>query len=224
MELKYGGQIYKVEEPTIEMWSKLVLLQEWTDEREFSIKLLSFITGLSEEQIENADAFEVMEATTKLSEYLMRESKEFRNEFEFNGKRYKFLDLPNLTFGEFIDLDTYLSKSDVEKKKELNLFMSMLYRQLDDDGNYLPYNSKELMIRADEFKKLPVKYVNGATTFFLRLDKISRRGMMDSLSHKLKKKIKMIWSAGKLIVSTSIGVGLRQLYRLPRKILRKLMK
>lgn len=221
MELKYGGKIYKVEEPTIEMWSKLVLLQEWTDEREFSIKLLSFITGLSEEQIENADAFEVMEATTGLSEYLMRESKEFRNEFEFNGKRYKFLDLPNLTFGEFIDLDTYLSKPDVEKKKELNLFMSMLYRQLDDDGNYLPYNSKELMSRADEFKKLPVKYVNGATTFFLRLDKISRRGMMDSLSHRLKKKIKMIWSVGKWIVSTSIGVGLQQLSRLPKKILRK---
>lgn len=221
MELKYGGKIYKVEEPTIEMWSKLVLLQEWTDEREFSIKLLSFITGLSEEQIENADAFEVMEATTGLSEYLMRESKEFRNEFEFNGKRYKFLDLPNLTFGEFIDLDTYLSKPDVEKKKELNLFMSMLYRQLDDGGNYLPYNSKELMSRADEFKKLPVKYVNGATTFFLRLDKISRRGMMDSLSHRLKKKIKMIWSVGKWIVSTSIGVGLQQLSRLPKKILRK---
>lgn len=221
MELKYGGKIYKVEEPTIEMWSKLVLLQEWTDEREFSIKLLSFITGLSEEQIENADAFEVMEATTGLSEYLMRESKEFRNEFEFNGKRYKFLDLPNLTFGEFIDLDTYLSKPDVEKKKELNLFMSMLYRQLDDGGNYLPYNSKELMSRADEFKKLPVKYVNGATTFFLRLDKISQRGMMDSLSHRLMKKIKMIWSVGKWIVSTSIGVGLQQLSRLPKKILRK---
>lgn len=221
MELKYGGKIYKVEEPTIEMWSKLVLLQEWTDEREFSVKLLSFITGLSEEQIENADAFEVMEATTGLSEYLMRESKEFRNEFEFNGKRYKFLDLPNLTFGEFIDLDTYLSKPDVEKKKELNLFMSMLYRQLDDGGNYLPYNSKELMSRADEFKKLPVKYVNGATTFFLRLDKISQRGMMDSLSHRLMKKIKMIWSVGKWIVSTSIGVGLQQLSRLPKKILRK---
>lgn len=221
MELKYGGKIYKVEEPTIEMWSKLVLLQEWTDEREFSIKLLSFITGLSEEQIENADAFEVMEATTGLSEYLMRESKEFRNEFEFNGKRYKFLDLPNLTFGEFIDLDTYLSKPDVEKKKELNLFMSMLYRQLDDGGNYLPYNSKELMSRADEFKKLPVKYVNGATTFFLRLDKISQRGMMVSLSHRLMKKIKMIWSVGKWIVSTSIGVGLQQLSRLPKKILRK---
>lgn len=221
MELNYGGKTYKVEEPTIEMWSRLIILQEWTDEREFSVKLLSYVTGLNEEEIENADAYEVLEATTHLSEYLMRESKEFRNEFEFKGKRYKFLDLPNLTFGEFIDLDSYLSKTEVEKKKELNLYMAMLYREVDEKGKYLPYNSNELVQRAEQFKKLPVKYVNGASTFFLRLDKISRRGMTGSLFLRWKMKMMAIWNVVKLVVSISIGVGLLQLSQWRKKISRK---
>ena len=45
MKFNYKGKEYQVEEPTVEMWSKLTLLQEWTDEREFCLKLLSFITG-----------------------------------------------------------------------------------------------------------------------------------------------------------------------------------
>jgi hypothetical protein len=221
MQINYGGKIYKVDEPTIEVWAKLILLQEWTDEREFAIRLLSFITGLTEEEIEKSDVIEVLQAAADLSKYLMSESKVFHNEFDFNGVKYKFLDLTNMTFGEFIDLDTYLTKTDVEKKKELNLFMAMLYRELDDKGNYKPYDSNEMMKRAEIFKKLPVKYVNGASTFFLRSEKILSNNIKTSLSKRLKIMINTIWNLKKLIVSTSIGVGSLLLSRLRTKILRK---
>lgn len=221
MEIKYKGKIYKVEEATIEMWSKLILLQEWTDEREFAVKLLSFVTGLTEEEIEQSDVIEVLETAADLSKHLMTESKVFRNEIEFNNTKYRFLDLSNITFGEFIDLDSYLSKSDIEKKKELNLFMAMLYREVDNDGNYKPYNSNEMMRRAELFKKLPVKYVNGATTFFLRLEKILLNNTKTSSWQKLKMMISMIWIAKKLIVLTSIGGGSLLLSRWRKKILRR---
>lgn len=55
MTFNYKGKDYKVNEPTVQDWSTLVLLQEWTDEREFCVKLLSFVTGLTEEEIENSD-------------------------------------------------------------------------------------------------------------------------------------------------------------------------
>jgi hypothetical protein len=221
MELNYKGKTYKVDEPRLDVWSKLILLQEWTDEREFAIRLLSFITGLTEEEIEQSDYMEVLQAAADLSKYLMSESKVFHNEFDFNGVKYKFLDLSNMTFGEFIDIDTYISKSDVEKKKELNLFMAMLYREVDDKGNYKPYDSNEMIRRAEIFKKLPVKYVNGATTFFLRLEKILSNNTKISLSMRLKTMINTIWIVKKLIVSTSIGVGSLLLSRLRKKILRK---
>lgn len=224
MELKYKGKKYQLEEPTIEMWSKLVSLQEWTDEREFSIKLLSFITGLTEEEIENADATEIIKATTELSNFLMKEANEFRNEIEFKNKKYKFIDLPNLTFGEFIDLDTFLTKSPAEKKKDMHLLMAMLYREIDDEGNYLPYNSKLIQIKAEEFKQLPVKYLNGATTFFLRLDRILRGGLKGSLWLQTKMVLKMIWLLVRFSVLTSFGVGLVLLSRLRVKTLQKLKK
>ena len=60
MKFNYKGKQYEIEEPTVEMWSKLILLQEWADEREFCVMLLAMATGLTEEEIENSDYMEVV--------------------------------------------------------------------------------------------------------------------------------------------------------------------
>jgi hypothetical protein len=200
MKFNYKNKQYQVEEPTVEMWSKLTLLQEWTDEREFCIKLLSFITGLTEEDIENSDYMEV------------------------NGKKYRFLDLPNLTFGEFIDIDTYLTKEPHEKKKDMPLLMAMLYRELDENGNYKPYNSKELQVKAEEFKKLPIKYVRGATNFFFHLEKTLSGNFQASFWEKLRLTGKMIWILVKFVPLISFGVGSLLLFRWRTKILQRLKR
>jgi hypothetical protein len=224
MKFRYKEKDYIVEEPTVEMWSKLTMLQDWTDEREFAVEILSFMTGLSIEEIENSDFEEVLRVSQEISKFLIDESEKFYNEFEFNNKRYKFLDLPNLTFGEFIDIDTYLSKEPYEKKKELPLLMAMLYREIDEDGNYKPYNSKQLQTKAEEFKKLPVKYVKGASSFFFRLDKTSLGNLRGSLFIKLKLMVKMTWMFVKVLVLISFGAGLALLSRWQTKILQKLKK
>jgi hypothetical protein len=224
MKFNYKGKDYEIQEPTIEMWSKLVLMQEWTDEREFCVKLLAFSTGLTEEEIENSDWEEVVKVSNILSQHFLKDGKDFINEFEFNGKKYRFLDLPNLTFGEFIDIDSYLQKEPHEKKRDMNLLMAMLYREVDEEGKYLPYNSKELQKKAEEFKHLSVKYVNGATSFFLRLDKTLRGNFKASFSLKLKLMIKMIWLLVRFSVLISIGGGLALLSNLQRKISLKLKK
>lgn len=224
MKFKYKNKQYEIEEPTVEMWSKLILLQEWTDEREFCVKLLSFTTGLTEEEIENSDYAEVVKVSNEISVFLNENGDKFHNEFDFNGKRYRFLDLPNLTFGEFIDIDTYLSKEPHEKKKEMPLMMAMLYRELDENGNYKPYNSKELQKKAEEFKKLPVKYVKGATNFFFHLDKTLRGNFKASFWQNLKLMGKMIWILVKFIPLIGIGVGSLLLFRWRTKILQKWKK
>lgn len=224
MKFRYKGKDYELEEPTVEMWSKLVLLQEWTDEKEFCIKLLSLTTGLTEEEIENSDWVEVVKISNEVSAFLTEQGDKFHNEFEFNGKKYRFLDLPNLTFGEFIDIDTYLAKEPHEKKKEMPMMMAMLYRELDDNGNYKPYNSKELPLKSEQFKKLPVKYVRGATNFFFHLDKTLRGNFQASFFQKLKLMGKMIWILVKFIPLIIFGVGLALLSRWRMKILQRLKK
>ena len=116
--VKYKGKKYLINEPTIEDWGRIMVLQEWSDEREFAIILLSQITGLTNQEIENADYQEVLDAAQTISEYFIKDSSEFKNEFEFNNTKYRFLDLTNLTFGEFIDIDGFLTKPVIEKKKE----------------------------------------------------------------------------------------------------------
>ncbi len=224
MKFNYKGKQYEIEEPTVEMWSKLILLQEWTDEREFCVKLLSFITGLTEEDIENSDYMEVVKLSNEISVFLTQDGDKFYNEFSFNNKNYRFLDLPNLTFGEFIDIDTYLTKEPHEKKKEMPLLMAMLYRELDENGNYKPYNSKELQLKAEEFKKLPVKYVRGSTNFFFHLGKTLSGNFQASFWVRLKLMAKMIWILVKFVPLISFGVGSVLLFRWRGKILRRLKR
>ena len=224
MKFNYKGKEYQVEEPTVEMWSKLTLLQEWTDEKEFCLKLLSFITGLTEEDIENSDYMEVVKLSTEISTFLNQDGDKFYNEFSFNNKNYRFLDLPNLTFGEFIDIDTYLTKEPHEKKKDMPLLMAMLYREVDEKGNYKPYNSKELQLKAEEFKKLPVKYVRGSTNFFFHLGKTLSGNFQASSWVKLRLTIKMLWILVKFVPLISTGVGLLLFARWRTKILQKLKK
>lgn len=222
--VKYKGKSYVINEPTIEDWARIMILQEWSDEREFATILLSQITGLSQEEIENADYQEILDAAHTISKYFLTESSEFKNEFEFNDKKYRFLDLPNLKFGEFIDIDGFLTKPVVEKKKEMNLLMAMLYREVDEKGEYIPYDSSKVQLRAEEFKKLPVRYVNGASSFFLRLEQISQGNMKLSLWNRVKMTTKMIYLPVKFLVFLSFGVGLGLLLHLRMKISRRWMK
>lgn len=224
MTFKYKNKEYKLEEPTVEMWSKLVLLQEWSDEREFSTELLAFSTGLTPEEIENSDYEEVIRVSQEISQFLLQEGDKFYNEIDFDGKKYRFLDLANLTFGEFIDIDTYLSKEPHEKKKEMSLLMAMLYRELDENGNYKPYNSKELQGKAELFKKLPVRYVKGASNFFFRLDRTLQGNFKVSFLRRMKLMIKMIWAFVKLIPLISFGAGSVLWFRLRTKTLPRLKK
>ena len=222
--VKYKGKKYELQEVTIEMWTKIMMLQEWSDEREFAVKLIAEITGLSIQEIEDADYDEVLSASQTISEYFIKDSSKFINEFEFNNKKYKFLDLPNLKFGEFIDIDTFLTKTEAERKRQMNLLMAMLYREVDEQGNYLPYDSKVLDVKAEEFKKLPVKYLHGSSSFFLRIEKILQGNTTVSFWNRTKMMVKMTWVLVKLIVLASFGVGSALLYRSQMKTSPKSMK
>jgi hypothetical protein len=175
------------------------------------------MTGLSKEDIQKSNWHDVLTVSQNISNHLLHESKQFHKEFEFDGQKYKFIDLPNLTFGEFIDIDTFLSKPELERRREMNLLMALLYKE--DGGE--PSNT---MLRAERFKQLPVKYVNGASTFFLRLEKISQGSSQLSLLSRLKMRMMIISIVVKLVVLVNIGVGLGRLSLWLKKILRKSKK
>ena len=219
--ITYKGKKYEVTEPTIEAWTKLAALQQWTDEKDFIILLISHITGLTKEEVEQTEWEDTYIAAKSVSDYLTIGSQEFKNEFEFDGKKYRFIDLPNLKFGEFVDIDTFLTKSPEERQRELHVLMAMLYREVDENNNLTPYDGKLLSIRAEKFKKLPVNLVHGASTFFLRIEKILRGNIKLSFKNRWKIWTRLIWMFVKTIALISFGVGLGRLSIWLKKISRR---
>jgi hypothetical protein len=222
--IEYKSKKYPIIEPTIELWQKLTGLQNWTDETEFAVMMISHITGLDKEEILQADWQQIIAASQNITNHLLLEGKQFHREFEFDGVKYRFIDLPNLTFGEFVDIDTFLSKPEAERKRELNLLMALLYREVGKDGKLETYDGNKVQIRADKFRKLPVKFVNGASTFFLRIERILHKSSRLSSRKRLKMRLKVIWTLVKLLTSKSFGVGLVRLLHWPKMILPKWKK
>lgn len=220
---KHGNSEYKLKEPTIELWNKLMALKDWTDETEFSVKLISELCELTEEEVRNKDWQEIVPLAQSLSNYILQDSKQFYKEFEFDKTTYRFIDLNKLSFGEFIDLDTFLMKPVNERIAQSSLLMSMLYREVDNKNKLVPYDSSKLEERAEKFKQLPIKYLNGASTFFLLLEKVLLQNTQNySSNNPIKNLMTRISQVGIWIRSLVFGVGLILLPNWRMKILQRL--
>jgi hypothetical protein len=204
--IEYGGVDYEITEPTIHLWNKLALLKDLETNEEFAITLISLTTGLDREEINKADWFSIVQASEALSEFLLNQANKFHYEFEFQDQKYRFIDLNNLTFGEFIDIDEFLRQTPLKKQTELHFLMALLYREVDENGNLTPYDASKLEDRANKFKFLSIKYLNGALVFFSILETILLKNTPLSLVRKVKWKMKKIVKT----ISQHFGGGIRQ--------------
>lgn len=209
--ITYQDKEYVINEPSIDLWVKLDLYKDILSEDKFILKIISESTGLSEQEILQADWFDIVQVANGLTEYLMNIQDKFHNEFEFEGVKYRFIDLPNLTFGEFIDIDSFLQKNEAERKSQLNFLMALFYREVGPDGKIKKYSGEELPARAEKFKNLPVRFVHGAMSFFLLLEQTLQK---PSLRFLVKLKLKQMMKTGNRVrkkVFQSIGDGLASL-------------
>lgn len=220
-KFEFKGKFYELKEPSIELWNKLMSIKDWTDEVEFSVKLISELCNLTEDEVRNNDWEVMIELSKSLSNYILQDSKKFHKEFEFEGQKYRFIDLPNLTFGEFIDIDTFLTRPPNERLKDTHLLMAMLYREVGLGGKLVSYDSSKLEGRAEKFKKLPVKYVNGSSTFFLLIEKELLRSSL-TYSKKGLTMMTMIKILMTIPRSVLFGVGLIRSRNSQMKTLQKL--
>ncbi len=209
--ITYEGKDYEVQEPTIEMWTRLGVLKDILDEGEFLIKVISEATGLKDKEIKQADWYDIMSVGTNLTDYLINQTSDFHNEFVFNNVKYRFIDLPNLTFGEFIDIDSFITKPEIERKSQLNMLMALFYREVGEDGKIVKYDGGLVGERAELFKKLPIRYVHGAIGFFLLLEKTLLEPSPKYLAQLKWEQRKIRLRKMKAKVLRSIGVGLAYL-------------
>ena len=200
------GKKYQLKEPTIASWSKIMMLKDILNEEDMYIKMIEEVTGLSKEQILNANATTIKEVGDKISKYLNKDSKELYPKIEHNGQKYNLLDVNKISFGQFVDIDTYLGKDESYRISNMNELAAYLYVE---DG--VEYGNSDFKKRIEDMKDLPIKYVEGSLFFLSNLGK----GLQE-LSH-LYSQSKLMWMIMRMKITLAIITdGIAQLVSLPK--------
>ena len=195
---------------TIEQYVKIYKMQELFEDQYFAAKLISIITNAPVDELLEHDYQEINFLASELLT-LIPIAAPFEDRFELDGVHYGFF--PNwkdLTFAEFVDLDTLSSKKPEELLDQLHYLIAIMYRPIINerglhDFDIEKYDVKTMKTRSELFKKkLNVRYVLSAQSFFTQLEKkFSVYSQLSSIK-KLSwtQKVKIVWSMRKMIIQT----------------------
>jgi len=193
---------------TIESYSKIFKIKDLFSEDYFAAKLINIVTGAPVEDLLEVDYERVNYIANYLMSLFPEDRPEFKDRFEINGVHYGFF--PNwkdLTFAEFVDLDTIATKKPEELLDLLHILAAIMYRPITSEKSLHEfqiekYDIKTMKERAELFKKeLNVSYVLGAQFFFIKFAKTFSGYTHLSLIPKLSiwTKIKLLWMMRRII-------------------------
>lgn len=194
---------------SIEDYVKIFKIKDISDDNYFAAKILSIV---SEAPYQTLIECEYQDIET-LAEYVMslipRDNPPLIDRIEIDGVKYGFL--PNwkdMTFAEFVDLDTISNKPQKELLDLLHIIAAILYRPITEERsrhNYdiEPYDVDEMKRRAEIFKKkMNIHILLGAQFFFINYAKKYSNYIQSYSTLTLSRweKIKMIWMMWRMVL------------------------
>jgi hypothetical protein len=211
--IEYNNKKYEMKTLTIEMWGNIMKYQGILDDIDLYVKMISEMTGLTSKEVKDANAEDIIIAGEQLHKFINQESKEIYPEIRHNGIEYTMVDVHKISFGQFVDIDTFMSKDEAYKSVNLNELAAYLYTEKGKK-----YGEVDFKKTIDNFKDLPVKYVEGAVFFLWTLE----RALQD-LSQVYSKN-KLTWEIIKLkVASHNFGVTISGLVNSQKTKFGKLM-
>jgi hypothetical protein len=126
------------------------------------------------------DASTIQKIGSVLFTHYNKESKKLTQSFELNGITYKFMDVNTISFGQFVDIDTFLKKDEGYRIANLNELMAYMY--CEEGTKYSESNFKK---RIEDMLDAPSHIVEGALFFLLNLE----RGLYEIMELSLKSPI-----------------------------------
>lgn len=176
------GTEYKIPtQITIGNYVKLFKVNNLFDDEYFQIKLINILTDAPVDKLMDSEMGKVYFVYNKLMEILPDDKPGFVDRFTLNDVEYGFI--PNwkkMSFGEYADLDTLMTKKPNEVLDYLHVITAILYRPIiKDRGKHKfeieKYNQESLEERSELFKnKLDVEVALGAQFFFTLFAKNSQ--------------------------------------------------
>ena len=149
---------------------------------DIQLKMIEIFCGVSDLVVRNMKATDITEICNILNNMFDTEH-QLVNKFRLNGVDYGFIpELDDMTFGEYVDLDTFIGDND-----NLHRAANVLFRPIEfkrgDRYTIKDYDSDT----SEDAKDFPLDVVLGAIVFFYRLGKDLSVAMMNSLDKKNEK-------------------------------------
>lgn len=194
---------------TIEQYAKIYKIKDLFTEQYFAARLINILTNCPVETLLESEYDSIEYLAAYILSLLPQEDLKFVDRFELNGEQYGFFpSWKDLTFAEFVDLDTISTKKPEEVLDLLHILAAIMYRPIVKDISHHkfeiePYNIQSMKQRSELFKtQLDVKYIIAAQFFFIKFVKMyssySQLSLVKELS--LWRKIQLIWKVQRLIV------------------------
>ena len=176
--MELSGRIPEnLKEITLGQYQKYLKIQaENEDETFIAQKMIEIFCNTKLEYVMKMRWKDVNEVVTDLG-HMFEENHKLQKQFTLNGTNYGFIpNLDEISFGEFVDLDSYLGDW-----QEMHKAMQVLYRPVDISVRGR-YNIKEYKALTDDtMKDMPLAYAMSAVFFLLNLGKELSQVMMDYL-------------------------------------------
>ena len=157
---------FEVNEPTIREFCDVMKLKDILSEDELNVRLIEKVTGMSHEEVMDMDASTIQKIGSILFTHYNKESKKLTQSFELNGTTYKFMDVNTISFGQFVDIDTFLKKDEGYRIANLNELMAYMY--CEEGTKYSESNFKD---RIEKMLDAPSHIVEGSLFFLLNLER-----------------------------------------------------
>ena len=169
-------------EITLEQYQRFARLEG--DEEFLTKKMLEIFCDVPLEKLPNIRFKDVSSVSKRISD-IMREKPSIKTRFTLKGQEFGFMpSLEDITYGEFVDLDSYMSDT-----QNLHKTMAVLYRPVIQKGGRRyeiePYESATKY--CDLMKEAPMDVVMGAVLFFWTLGSELLTNILTSLEGAIPK-------------------------------------
>ena len=167
-------------EITLGQYQKYLKIQSLNEDENFlAMKMIEIFCGLRGDTILAMKAKSIRDITIVLTQ-MFEEKPQLVKEFDMGGVSYGFIpNLQDMSFGEYIDLDTFIG--DMEN---IHKAMAVLYRpiKVKDKDRYLieDYKGEETNIMKD----MPMDAVLSSILFFYNLGMDLSKAMLNSLEEE----------------------------------------
>jgi len=148
-------------------YQKFLKIAEQNEDSEFlHQKMVQYFCGVDLRDIANIKHKQVMEITASINE-MFKVSHKLITTFKMGGVEFGFIpNLDEMTQGEFVDLDTYISDWQ-EMHKAMAVLFRPITKKVNDKYQIEDYNGS--ITYSDVMKHAPLDVVLGATVFFYHL-------------------------------------------------------